>query len=67
VNTKIAVKNGPFFRLPQNQAARGKGFCAPSCNCFILKQRFKDLLLQQNVKKAQKSLPQLVPALSEGA
>src|SRR5215470_9962942 len=24
VNTKIAVKNGPFFRLPQNQAANGK-------------------------------------------
>src|SRR5262249_56651544 len=37
VNTKIAVKNGPFFRLPQNQAACGKGLWAPKPHSVHLK------------------------------
>src|SRR5262245_35072493 len=67
VNTKIAVKNGPFFRLPQNQTASGKWLWAPIRIRFILKQRFKDLLLQQNLRKAGQSVLRLVPAPSEGA
>jgi hypothetical protein len=67
VNTKIAVKNGPFFRLPQNQATNGKGLWAPKPHSFILKHRFKDLLLQQNLRKDGQSVLRLVPAPSEGA
>jgi hypothetical protein len=37
VNTKIAVKNGPFFRLPQNQATNGKGLWAPKPHSVHLK------------------------------
>src|SRR5262249_56335259 len=37
VNTKIAVKNGPFFRLPQTHAACGKGLWAPKPHSVHLK------------------------------
>jgi len=44
-----------------------KGFGLPNRIRFILKHRFKDLLLEQNLRKDGQSVLRLVPAPSEGA